>query len=212
MREPPGSSDPAIGKLRVGEGIQVVDRPNETRNQTPMLQVGERVAADAVMGVEDIEVAGRRRPEMNEVVVDAGPHELDRVTGNGAGGDGHRGACGGPEETTAGRVRRVDHRLVPEPAQGFSEGETMGDAAAWVGRMGQEGDAQTGHAEAPASPWPQPISGPATKVPDHGLLAPGIPDAGQPARIDASDPGGRNARSAKRARTVGVSPGRTLRR
>ena len=46
------------------------------------------------------------------------------------------------KEAGAGRVRRMHRRLVTEPAQRVAKLKGVHDAAARIGRMGEDGDAQ----------------------------------------------------------------------
>ena len=132
--------------LRVGELVEVVDGTDEARDQPRLDKVGERVGADPVMGVIDVEpaVIGDREPL--PIFGDALLDEVGRRPAlDPAGGNRDGPASRRAKEPLPVGVRRVDDRLVAERREGFGKRQAMAHAAAGVRRIGEQRDAEAGH-------------------------------------------------------------------
>ena len=197
-----------IGELRLGELVEMVDGADEGRDQATPHQGGERVAADRVLGVEDVEVARGGRREMALVVGDARTHQFDRRAGDGPRRHWSGPTTGGAEKAPTAGIGRVDDRLVAEIGQRLSERERVHDAPARVGGMRQDRDAQTAlpHRATP----PQPISGLTAK---SQTTASAPASAMRTTRLASTDPIAAAAmtREAKRSMTAATRSGAMLR-
>ncbi len=140
-------AEPGIGKM-----VDVMHRPREAFYHSPLLQGGERIAGDRVLGMEEIETPVLGCFEMPDIIGDPQPHHVGDVLRGGRGHHRDRRRDRGAKQPLAGRVRRMDHRLMAEPGQRVGEFDRVHHAAARVGGMRQHRDPQpppAGHATAP---------------------------------------------------------------
>ncbi len=149
-QQPVGGADrallPALHQ-RVVEAVDVVHGAQVAGHDAALLQVGQRVGADAVVGVEHV-VAGvaPAAGEVGEERGHAGAHHLRQVAVDARPRRRHRhqfdAAARVAKHRLARRGRRHHRHLVAGAGQRAAEFEHVHHAAARVHRMGQQGDAQ----------------------------------------------------------------------
>ena len=135
-------------QARIVEGIEVVNRPNETLDQTSLAHRGEGVAADRVLRMKHIEVpVPQQALQVTLEGVDARADRTEQVHGRGGRGSGMDGQqvqlAAHRSEHGLTRQRWGHHGdLVARVVQRMRQLQRVHHAAAWVHRMGQETHAQ----------------------------------------------------------------------
>src|SRR5271165_5329959 len=95
----------------------MVHGAGKAADQAALLERRQRVPRNPVLGVPDVELPTARDLEMPEIVGDAGLDHGGDVTPDRRRGDADGRAPRGAEEPSTARIRRVDRRLMPDPAQ-----------------------------------------------------------------------------------------------
>ena len=115
---------------------------HEGANEAALLERSERVARDSVLRVINIEAAIPGKREMRDIVLNTLPDHRKCLGGRGPDGQRPRLALRGAEEALAFCIRRMQHDLAPKLSQRLSDVHRVHDAAARIGGMGEDGDAE----------------------------------------------------------------------
>lgn len=133
----------AVDEGAGGEVVDVVDGAHHAHRGAGVPDPGGGARRDAVLGVQDVELA-RERAETCFERVDGGEHAF--LEG------GERGRCvderhrrgDRPEESALGIAEGDDSHVHAAAHHGLGERERMNDAAAWFGRVAHERDPRHG--------------------------------------------------------------------
>jgi hypothetical protein len=192
------------------ERVDMVDGAGKALDEAALLERCQGISRDPILGVPDVELPVRGRFEMADIVSNTGLDHRRDVSTRGCSSNARRPAGRIAEKARARRIRRVHGRLMTEAAKRLAELERMHHAAARVGRVRQNRDAQRlDHANAPT--WWQPISGSRAKS-QIGSVA--MPSLRSTRRSGVTCPISAAAipRAVKRASTAGTFVGGTDRR
>ncbi len=192
------------------ERVDMVYGAGKALDEAALLQRRHGVSRNPILGMPDVELPVPGRFEIAEIVGDAGLDHRNDISSGGRGSNARRPAGRVAEKARARRIRRVHGRLMTQTAKRLAELERMYHAAARVGRVRQNRDAQrSSHANAPT--WWQPISGSRVKSQIGSVAMPSLRStrrSGVTCPISAAA----MPRAVKRASTAGTFTGGTARR
>jgi hypothetical protein len=147
------------GDDRIVEDVDMVYGANEAGDQAALFQGRERVGGDPVLRMKHIEPSMLRIGEMVDVIGDARLHQFPYAAADGPGGDRNGLACGGPEKALASGIRGVHGAFVTQGDKRVRQFQRVDDAAARIGRMGEDRNAESSLAHFAVPTAPQPMNG-----------------------------------------------------
>jgi hypothetical protein len=154
-------------QLWIIEIVEVVDGTHEARYAAASHKFRQCTSADAVLGVVNVKLRRVGAFEPGDIFRDALPHQRRQATVTLRGGHAGTSAARRPKQPTLPRIGRQYGRFVTQRMQCVAHLQRMNDAAARIGRVGQQGHPRWSgcgacghtHARCRLGTGAQPISG-----------------------------------------------------